>query len=441
MLETKVGSNPVDAPLGDDGKQTCPTFTGEGVTDPTAIEYTTSNHKYAVTYSYEANFGAEQGEDAGYQGCACYTITNRRLGNIDLTVTKTWRDGDGEARTALAQALEKANLALAVQLSIQSEPSLGQDYTITTDGYGKDDEGDTVTIAPGMEVPIYSDADYKTPADSIQPLELEVESGSTDTQELYFYGLPKYDGNGAAVRYTVDEVFVDANGAVVKNLSQYSAVQAAWQEYQKTVTENDYVVDSQHRDRDQQSFDITNRLGGIKQVSWYALWQDEYAYESGNRPDVFLNIYRTVHVKGDDGSIVEKTEAAILNYRWENGQEEGVELATFWKCYVDNLPKYDDYGYEIKYYAEMQALVTAEDFYYLPTRYAADKDGAGESVFGNEDDGVTDGSKFPQDSVEADYILKSETVDEGEVQPGHAWLLRAGNTFVNTIQGAVTYQG
>lgn len=442
VLETKVGSNPVDAPLGDDGKQTCPTFTGEGVTDPTAIEYTTSNHKYAVTYSYEANFGAEQGEDAGYQGCACYTITNRRLGNIDLTVTKTWRDGDGEARTALAQALEEENLALAVQLSIQSEPSLGQTYAITTEGYGKDDEGDTVTIAPGMEVPIYSDADYKTPADSIQPLELEVESGSTDTQELYFYGLPKYDGNGAAVRYTVDEVFVDANGAVVKDLSKYSAVQAAWQEYQKTVTENDYVVGGEQRDRDEQSFDITNRLGGTKDVTWYALWQDEYAYESGNRPDVFLNIYRTVHVKGDDGSIDEKTEAAILNYRWENVEGvDGVDPATFWQCIVDNLPKYDAYGYEIKYYAEMQALVTAEDFYYLPTRYAAGQDGAGESVFGNEDDGVTDGSKFPAGSVEEDYILDSKTVDEGEVQPGHAWLLRAGNTFVNTIQGAVTYQG
>ena len=439
VLETKVGSNPVDAPLGDDGKQTCPTFTGEDETDPTAIEYSTSNHKYAVTYSYEANFGAEQGEDAGYQGCACYTITNRRLGNIDLTVTKTWYDGDGEARIKLAEALEEEGLDLAVQLSIQSEPSLGQKYTITTEGYADPDAGDTVTIAPGMDVPIYSDADYTTPADSIQPLELKAESVSGDTQELHFYGLPKYDGNGAAVRYTVDEVFVNANGAVVENLS--AAVQAAWQEYRKTVTENDYVVDSQHRDRDQQSFDVTNRLGGTKQVSWYALWQDEYAYESGNRPDVFLNIYRTVHVKGDDGKIVEKTEAAILNYRWENGQEEGVDPATFWQCIVDNLPKYDDYGYEIKYYAEMQALVTAEDFYYLPTRYAADKDGAGDNVFGNEDDGVTDGSKLPAGSVEADYILKSETVDEGEVQPGHAWLLRAGNTFVNTIQGAVTYQG
>lgn len=443
VLETKVGEHTVPAPLGDDGKPTCPTFTGEGVTDPTAIEYTTSNHKYAVTYSYEANFGAEEAgeEPVGYRGCACYTITNRRLGNIDLTVTKTWYDGDGEARTKLAEALKKANLDLAVQLSIQSEPSLGQTYAITNKGYGDDAVGDTVTIAPGMEVPIYSDADYETPADSIQPLELDVKDGSTDTQELHFYGLPKYDGNGAAVRYTVDEVFVDANGAVVKDLSKYPAVQAAWQEYRKTVTENDYVVDSQHRDRDKQSFDVANRLGGTKQVSWYALWQDKYAYESGNRPDVFLNIYRTVHVKGDDGSIVEKTEAAILNYRWENVQEEGVELATFWQCIVDNLPKYDEYGYEIKYYAEMQALVTAEDFYYLPTRYAAGQDGAGESVFGNEDGGVTDGSKFPQDSVEADYILDSKTVDEGEVQPGHAWLLRAGNTFVNTIQGAVTYQG
>ena len=190
VLETQVGKNPVSAPLGDDGKQTCPTFTGKDVTDPTAIEYTTDNHKYAVTYTYQEAFGAEQGEDAGYQGCACYTITNRRLGNIDLTVTKTWRDGDGEARTKLAEALEEEGLDLAVQLSIQSEPSLGQEYTITTEGYADPDAGDTVTIAPGMDVPIYSTYDettqtYTTPADSIQPLELDVKDGSTDTQELH----------------------------------------------------------------------------------------------------------------------------------------------------------------------------------------------------------------------------------------------------------------
>lgn len=41
-----------------------------------------------------------------------------------------------------------------------------------------------------MDVPIYSTYDettqtYTTPADSIQPLELDVKDGSTDTQELH----------------------------------------------------------------------------------------------------------------------------------------------------------------------------------------------------------------------------------------------------------------
>lgn len=435
VLETKVGDNTVPVPQDDAGNQTPPIFTGEGVDDPTAIEYATDNHRYAVTYSYEAEFGqAEAGQDpVGYEGCACYTITNRRLGNIDLTVTKTWYDGDGEARTKLAEALQRDGLELAIRLDIQSETSLNQQYEITYTGYAGGSTGDTVTIAPGMDVPIYSDAGYTTPADSIQPLAV---GAARNTQELHFYGLPKYDGNGAAVRYTVEEVFVKPDGTVVQNLGPYQNVRDAWQEYRKTVTENDYVVDSQHRDRDKQSFDVTNRLGGTKQVSWYALWQDEYAYQNGNRPDVFLNIYRTVHEKDEDGNIVEKTEAAILNYRWENVQEEGVELATFWKCYVDNLPKYDDYGYEIKYYAEMQALVTAKDFYYLPTRYAAGQDKTGAQVFGNEDDGVTVEGVLTGDASES--ILQITT---GEVQPGHAWLLRAGNTFVNRIQGAVTYQG
>ena len=52
VLETKVGENTVPVPKDNDGEQTCPTFTGKDVTDPTAIEYSTDNHKYAVTYSY-----------------------------------------------------------------------------------------------------------------------------------------------------------------------------------------------------------------------------------------------------------------------------------------------------------------------------------------------------------------------------------------------------
>ena len=43
------------------------------------------NHAYEATYDRE--------EIAGETVC---TVTNRRLGNVDLTVTKDWRDGGGD---------------------------------------------------------------------------------------------------------------------------------------------------------------------------------------------------------------------------------------------------------------------------------------------------------------------------------------------------------
>ena len=40
-------------------------------------------------------------------GTEFLTVTNRRLGNIDLTVTKQWLDGKGSVREELLAELEK----------------------------------------------------------------------------------------------------------------------------------------------------------------------------------------------------------------------------------------------------------------------------------------------------------------------------------------------
>ncbi len=107
-------------------------------------------------------------------------------------------------------------------------------------------------------------------------------------------------------------------------------------------------------------------------MSWYTLWLDDFAYRVGSRPDIYLNIYARVH--NADGST--KTQLVIRNYRWEFEEYEDdpeISQQNFWKCTIESLPKYDDFGYEIDYFAVMNSVVSTSDFDYLPTAYAPDE--------------------------------------------------------------------
>ena len=63
--------------------------------------------------------------------------------------------------------------------------------------------------------------------------------------------MPKYDGNGASVRYTVSEVFVDDMGNVQDVTAagasdSYKAVAKVWQEYRASTTVGEYQVGENH---------------------------------------------------------------------------------------------------------------------------------------------------------------------------------------------------
>ena len=159
----------------------------------------------------------------------CFTITNRRLGKINITVEKSWIDGNGSSREELKNALSKSGLNIAVHLKFMTSASLGLEdiYKITKTGYGNESQGDTVTISTGNTVKISDNNGMWV--DSIQNLDL-----SQKNQTIYFWNLPKYDGNGASVRYNIDEIFVDANGTEITNTelnTKYPDVVKAYEEY------------------------------------------------------------------------------------------------------------------------------------------------------------------------------------------------------------------
>lgn len=416
VLETAAGNSQVTG-----NPDSAPNYTNDGDGTYTQARVDTDYHKYEVTYAYDESFGGDGGV---FEGVPCFTVTNRRLGNVDITVTKNWVDGDGDKRTALADALQTAGIQLAVRLDFLSEAPDGQKYEITWSGYGDDTQGDTVTISPGNTVQIEDNSGSWV--DSIQVLDLSAPQQKKQT--LYFWNLPKYDGNGAVVRYTVEEIFVNEKGEEVSEANLPAAVRNAWQDYQATVTAGEYVVGDLHAD-DKQGFTIQNALSGTTTASWYTLWQDQYAYDEGYRPDIYLNIYARTHVQGEDGKTTTRTELFVPNYRWEYDgtmEEAGISQSTFWKCTIENLPKYDELGYEIDYFALMSSTVSAEDFGYLNSQYAPGRAADGSGAFGTSD------------GVDAENQDRVQNVGKDGV-PNYA--LQSGHTFINTLYGTISVRG
>ena len=124
-----------------------------------------------------------------------WTVTNRRLGNVDLTVTKDWRDGNGEGVDALQAAMAGTGLTLAVKLEISASDDAENAFRIYDD-----EQGNGHVTLGGEDVPIMDNEGQ--PVSSVQPILTEDEKIET----IYFHNLPKYDTNGTVVRYTVEEV-------------------------------------------------------------------------------------------------------------------------------------------------------------------------------------------------------------------------------------------
>lgn len=397
ILETKVG----EATVGD----------SENPQEPAAgaaVQYSTDHHEYEVTYSKDS-----------YEQWPVLIATNRRLGNIDITVTKNWQDGDAQQRGALQDALEQAGLSLAVKLDFREEDAGALGYTMTRTGFGINDAGDTVSISNN---PVAIQDDEGNPADSIQKIDL---NSSQNGQKIYFFNLPKYDTAGASVRYDVSEVFVDSTGKVVADLNAYPEVAEAYQNYRLSFVEGPYVVGEKHA-HDTQTFTLNNGLSGTKSVNWYCLWLDDYIYTEGNRPDIYLDIYATRHVLDGDGKVTTETTLYRADYKWEYDEE--TDTAVFWLCTLDGMPMYDELGYEIEYSATVHTTVNYEDFFYLPVRYSKEKDEKGEAIFATEA-GLNDTS----DTENQDRI--HQVPDDAD------YALVSGNTFVFVIDGTLTYEG
>ena len=434
ILETQVGGK--DVPLttyyldsGASPNYTQPEAPAEYDPDGTytAIQYKTEHHRYEATYSRDTIAGTE-----------FLTVTNRRLGNINLTVTKQWLDGKGSVREELLAELKKtwenSDPASQLYLAIRLDFVGGEDYyAITRNGLNA---ADTVTVGnPDNQVAILDQNGYGV--SSVQVVSLK-----DSTTEYYFHNLPKYDRSGQVVHYTAVEVWVDGSGRELSRTElaqKFPDAYALIRSYSTGYSDEKYLV-GEHRDSDSQTMTVTNRLTGTKSVLWHKQWKDTYNYENGLRPDIYLDIYQVTHVRDNQGKPTTQVSLYQANYHWtylEDDVWNGDQLLSpiyHWHAVFSSLPKYDSLGYEICYYAVENTHVNAADFDYLDTAISYTLDGTLTEI-GTQS--AIDPGPIPTDE---DGTPVAVLIPDGQSDAGRYALLEDG-TFTNTASANVTVLG
>lgn len=443
IRETAIGDQ-TDVDTDEDSNLEIP-GDGERVDNKITDRIDGEHHTYEVTYSI-ATLSPGQDGDGGDAGNAAgtqtfYVATNRRLGNIDMTVTKEWKDGG-----ALREALQKADIVPVVKLNFA-------DGNSAEGGEINWQEGTVKLVDEGVPI---TGQDYKTPTGAIQVLPLNEERST-----LYFFNLPKYDKDGRVANYTVEELWwqdtnsdsiIDENeckekSEIIKEIGD-SDLAELLEDLTVTVTQESYTENDGNHTNDTQTIAITNKLSGTKSIEFHKQWNDTYAFDSGKRPDLYLTLYQLT----GDNLITEYRE-----YHWDKSlqteegeggqqgqgeeteeppQEGGTETQEqdnyYWTCIFENLPKYDEYGNEIFYYAvENLAVTDPSTFHYAKPEFQYNNQEV-EVKYG-EDGTVT----LPGDDENVDDQTGQKILRE----VGDKVALLENGTFLNNLEEDVTING
>ena len=422
------------------------------------FDVTTANHRYQVTYDYQENATGNNDPD-GVQGT--FTVTNRRLGNIDLTVTKKWVDGDhNEILEEINDELENIKkedgerLALVFRLKFADETKTEEDgWEITYTSF--ENQKDTVSVG-GEEVNIYSGyaEDGKTYGPTASSEQVIIGYDSTGNivtpQPAKFFGLPKYDAKGKAVEYTVEELWLDVTDGNTepepvkddKMKQDYPGLWSLWEDYQVSYGTPSIDSDPAHT-KESQSMTVTNTRKDNKTVRWHKVWKDDFTYNSSLRPDIYLDIYAVSHVSAGNGGTKKQIELVQKDVKWEGGPTDHNHWTV---TLTEAMPEYDDLGYEIMYYAVERTVVAAGDYDYqaaeyslgetdLGTRDQPDAE-AGENVLNLRNKDLWPGGEVPED---LDKVIGTFRPGASPKYPQYA--LIEGGTFTNALAEEYTIEG
>ncbi|MGN0079633.1 MAG: SpaA isopeptide-forming pilin-related protein, partial [Eggerthellaceae bacterium] len=283
----------------------------EGEDDPFgASSYVeTDRNTYVVTYEPPTTA----------LGIPRYIVTNRRVGTVDITVNKTWVDPDateGEARPDAMLSLECEEYPEAVTLSTDSTQGSVNIPNLPDD--------ESVTLATQFEV-----------------------DKENQESSYTFKKLPKYDINGRVIHYTVTEELGESPEGSDK--------------YESEVVAESYSPHGKFTDQDDQTIDFENTIYATTQAVFHKHWNDEYQNSLGHRPDIYLELWQKT-------STDEKP--VLTDYKPREWTKDSSDPTYNETCIFPDLPKYDEYGEEIIYYASEHSVVDETRFDYTVHTYS-----------------------------------------------------------------------
>ena len=228
-------------------------------TNPDNRRVATDQHVYEVKSRYNESM----------RSCE---ITNRRLGLLDITVSKEWKDGLGadEDKTRPEATLTLSCLEYDNAFSLDAEGNLQVSVS-----------GNTLAITDADGNPAKAIIVNDDDNDGHGSAQVTVDTTKA-TSEYVFKGLPKYDADGLNVHYTVEEDWKADEG-----------------DYRSSKTKDEYTVEPNERHfQDTQDIDFVNSRTGARDVVFYKNWHDAYVNDTlKQRPDIYLTLWQ---VSGDN---------------------------------------------------------------------------------------------------------------------------------------------
>lgn len=326
---------------------------------------TTNKHKYEVSYPMIGDVHYEEGY---------YTVVNRRIGHVNLSVTKQWIDGHKNNETR-----EDYNARIVLQ---------------------------------------------KNGEDTNQQVYLTGE----EIQEIKFENLDKYDELGHFIHYSIVEYSGDEDSHSNKVLEDA--------DYMTSIEYSEYKVEQDSAtSHDLQEIKVENKESKTKDVVFYKQWIDQAVFIAGNRPDIYLELY---YVDSNHPTPTPLYKDHIWKFSSETNDEDHniytkLDGDYYWSCKFSNLPKYDEQGKEIIYYAREGLLTQSSDLDYIGVQY----------IYKNEEDSTI--KSYADISYENGEYIVTNVPKENDNNVLDAkedgTVLREGGTFVNQLRNIVTING
>lgn len=380
-------------------------------------------HRYEVSYRVE-QIG---------NNIPNHIVKNCRLGNIDLTVQKNWVDRVG-AKEKISEELEKLGgdaPGLYMQLEFSDDSQVPSSAVITRNRFSNNGpDHDTVTLV-NEAVTIEGETEG-----SFAYSQQEVDFRNSNST-YYFHHLPKYLSDGVSVQYTVREVWLDPQGNEISKeelKETYPELYEAWLPFATSYEQTKYIThDNISTQDDEQEITVTNRLSQTKDIQWHKQWQDAYRYENGQRPDIFLDIYQVTHnEQGGENTPEIYQRDCRWTYNEDEDLDESLNKEKHWHAVLENVPKYDEYGYEIMYYAVEKTHVNIQNYDYIDVEYAIPAASA-DNPYQTEKIGTVWG---PSENSEEEY--NKNTV---QIPDNNGYALKEEGTFINRLAANVTIVG